>query len=99
MTQLLGETGRKKMLKYDVLHNKLSSFNTLFILALYFVFVHKIIFGVTRYRSQYMVKMDPGGGGALGYFLRGYVPPGTPNWHPVLRKISPKIDTPFYNSS
>ena len=62
MTQLLGETGRKKMLKYDVLHNKLSSFNTLFILALYFVFVHKIIFGVTRYRSQYMVKMDPGGG-------------------------------------
>ena len=27
---------------------------------------------------------DPGGGGALGYFLGGYVPPGTPNWHPVL---------------
>ena len=36
-----------------------------------------------------------GGGGALGYFLGGYVPPGTPNWHPVLEKISPKIDTPF----
>ena len=35
------------------------------------------------------------GGGALGYFLGGYVPPGTPNWHPVLEKISPKIDTPF----
>ena len=35
------------------------------------------------------------GGGALGYFLGGYVPPGTPNWHPVLKKISPKIDTPF----
>ena len=34
-------------------------------------------------------------GGALGYFLGGYVPPGTPNWHPVLKKISPKIDTPF----
>ena len=33
--------------------------------------------------------------GALGYFLGGYVPPGTPNWHPVLEKISPKIDTPF----
>ena len=33
--------------------------------------------------------------GALGYFLGGYVPPGTPNWHPVLKKISPKIDTPF----
>ena len=39
--------------------------------------------------------ISPGGGGALGYFLGGYVPPGTPNWHPVLRKISPKIDTPF----
>ena len=35
------------------------------------------------------------GGGALGYFLGGYVPPGTPNWQPVLEKISPKIDTPF----
>ena len=34
-------------------------------------------------------------GGAFGYFLGGYVPPGTPNWHPVLEKISPKIDTPF----
>ena len=37
----------------------------------------------------------PGGGGALGYFLGGYVPPGTPNWHPVLKTNSPKIDTPF----
>ena len=36
----------------------------------------------------------PGGGGALGYVLGGYVP-GTPNWHPVLKKISSKIDTPF----
>ena len=34
-------------------------------------------------------------GGALGYFLGGYVPPGTPNWHPILEKISPKTDTPF----
>ena len=34
-------------------------------------------------------------GGALGYFLGGYVPPRTPKWHPVLEKISPKIDTPF----
>ena len=34
-------------------------------------------------------------GGAFGYFLGGYVPPGTPNWHPVLKKKSPKIDTPF----
>ena len=36
-----------------------------------------------------------GGGGALGYFFGGYVPPGTPNWHPVQKKTSPKIDTPF----
>ena len=34
-------------------------------------------------------------GGALGYCLGGYVPPGTPNWHPVLKRNSPKIDTPF----
>ena len=34
-------------------------------------------------------------GGALGYFWGGYVPPGTLNWHPVLKKISPKIDTPL----
>ena len=31
----------------------------------------------------------------VGYFLGGYLPPGTPNWHPVLKKNSPKIDTPF----
>ena len=30
-----------------------------------------------------------GGGGVLGYFLGGYVPPGTPNWHPVLKKKFP----------
>ena len=35
-----------------------------------------------------------GGGGALGYFLGGYVPPGSPNWHPVLKK-TPKIGTPL----
>ena len=35
-----------------------------------------------------------GGGGALGYLLGGYVPPGTPNWHPVLKK-TPKSDAPF----
>ena len=28
-------------------------------------------------------------GGALGYFLGVYVPPVTPNWHPVLKKIFP----------
>ena len=38
----------------------------------------------------------PGGGRALGYFLGGYVPPGTPNWHPVLEKISPKNGPIFY---
>ena len=32
-----------------------------------------------------------GGGGALGYFLGGYVPPGTPNWHLVLKKIPLKL--------
>ena len=42
-------------------------------------------------------EYTPGGwgGGALKYFWGGYVPPGTPNWHPVLEKMSPKIDTPF----
>ena len=41
------------------------------------------------------IGFSPGGGGALGYFLGGYMPPGTPNWHPVQKKNSPKIDTPF----
>ena len=35
------------------------------------------------------------GGGALGYFLGGYVLPGPPNWHPVLKKHFPKTDSPF----
>ena len=36
------------------------------------------------------------GGEALGCFLGGYVPPGTPNnLAPVLKKMSPKIDTLF----
>ena len=29
--------------------------------------------------------------GALGYFLGGHVPPGTPNWHPVLKKCPLKL--------
>ena len=43
------------------------------------------------------VRLDGGGGGggALGYFLGGYVPPGSPNWQPILKKNSPKIDTPL----
>ena len=49
-------------------------------------------------------KIDRLPGGALGYFLGGYVSPGTPNWHPVLEmgqfliprsRIRPKTDTPF----
>ena len=32
-----------------------------------------------------------GGGGHLGIFWGGYVPPGTPNWHPVLKKIPLKL--------
>ena len=36
------------------------------------------------------------GGGHLGIFWVGMCrPPGTSNWHPVLKKNSPKIDTPF----
>ena len=34
-------------------------------------------------------------GGHLGIFLGGYVLLGTLNWHPVIKKISPKIDTTF----
>ena len=35
------------------------------------------------------------GGGALGYFFFFFLPPGTPNWHPLLKIISSKINTPF----
>ena len=38
-------------------------------------------------------SFDPGG--TLGYFLGGYVPPGTPNWHPVLKKFPLKLTAPF----
>ena len=47
------------------------------------------------YTSVRKLLMESRPGGALGYFLGGYVPPGTANWHPVLKKISPKIDTPL----
>ena len=33
--------------------------------------------------------------GGTWVFFGAYVPPGTPNWHPILKKLSPKIDTPF----
>ena len=45
--------------------------------------------------TEILAHVFPGGGGALEYFLGGDVPPGTPNWHAVLEKNSPKIDTPF----
>ena len=45
--------------------------------------------------GDFLVYLAPGGGGHLGIFRGGYVPPGTPSWHPVLKKISPQIDTPF----
>ena len=48
---------------------------------------------VNSKRPATQATTDPGG--ALGYFLGGYVPPRTPNWHLVLKKKSPKIDTPF----
>ena len=47
------------------------------------------------YVSPRRSRSRGGGGGARGYFLGGYVPPGTPNWHPVLNTIFPKIATPF----
>ena len=49
-----------------------------------------VVVAVVSAQSHYGVR-----GGALGCFLGGYVPPGTPNWHPVLKKISSKIDTLF----
>ena len=60
------------------------------------VFVYIKLYNATKIKdcSVKTVKgLNPGG--ALGYFLGGYVPPGTPNWHPFLKKNSPKIDTPL----
>jgi len=50
---------------------------------------------LTTQDSMYTVAKLHKAGGALGYFLGGYVAPGTPKWHPVLKKISPKTDTPY----
>ena len=44
---------------------------------------------IRRFQYVEVLGLGPRGGGALGYFLGGYVPPRTPNWHPVLKKISP----------
>ena len=58
--------------------------------------VDTAIYRTLKSKSQkYRLKKSSIPGGALGYFLGGYVPPGTPNWHPVLKKNSPKIDTLF----
>ena len=51
---------------------------------------------LTTQDSMYAVaKLHKGGWGALRYFLGGYVAPGAPKWHLVLKRISPKIDTPI----
>ena len=55
----------------------------------------KIVFKPASEEANLVWAWPPGGGGALGYLLGGYMPPGTPNWHHVLKKISHKIDTPF----
>ena len=52
------------------------------------------LFGYFGPVSNLFVSVSPGGE-HLGIFPVGYVPPKTPNWHPVLKKISPKTDTPF----
>ena len=42
--------------------------------------------------------LDPGGGsggGHLGIFWVGMCRPGLQDWHPVLKKIPPKMDTLF----
>ena len=43
-------------------------------------------FAARKSKSETLGGTKPRGG-ALGYFLGGYVPPRTPNWHPVLKKI------------
>ena len=62
-----------------------------------------MVFGLRAQSHEYdwdqgSEEKAQGPGGALGYFLGGYVPPGTPNWHPILEKISAKIDTPIPRS-
>ena len=61
----------------------------------------------SEHRTNHLNNEQPRGG-ALGYFLGGYVPPGNPDWHPVVKKIllkliphsrnGPIFYTPFWNS-
>ena len=43
----------------------------------------------TLYLTAFIDQRNPGG--VLGYLLGGYVPPRTPNWHPVLKKFPLKL--------
>ena len=59
---------------------------------LIFIFVLKNQVHLKTYSNGHIAGFRrPGGGGgrALGYFLVGYVPPRSPNWHPVPKNISP----------
>ena len=48
-----------------------------------------LLFSQGRHRNPSVI-LPPGGSWV---FLGGYGTPGTPNWHPVLEKISPKTQT------
>ena len=50
---------------------------------------------LTTQDAMYAVAKLHKAGGALRYFLGGYLAPGALNWHPVLKKISPTIDSPI----
>ena len=41
---------------------------------------------ISKMHAPESAKASAPGGGALEYFLGWYVPPGTLNWHPVLKK-------------
>ena len=51
-------------------------------------FISAIVVATIAGEWFHMIAAIPGGG-ALGYFLGGYVPPESPNWHPVLKKKFP----------
>ena len=56
----------------------------------------KIVFKPASEEANLVWAWPPGGGGGGTWVPFGWVcAPGTPNWHPVLKKISHKIDTPF----